>query len=346
MPGEDGSGMDRLCTPWRFGYVTGKEKEDGCVSFKLEDLTAANGIEHSNAHDALSDVRATIALARLIKRLQPRLYTYFFNLRRKHEAAQMLNLREHGIVLHVSGMYPTALGCMAPVVPLLQHPRNTNEIIVYDLRRDPHSLLQMTADAMEENLYTRKEDLPEGIERIALKGVHLNKSPALAPVATLSSETAAQWRIDRQEVEQHRRQLLSDTSLKARLTELYLRAPNTGTPDVDIALYTDFIPKNDRGLCDAVLRKSPEQLAEWIPDFQDQRLSSLYFRYRARNWPETLNAKETDQWRQFCEARLLAGEFGNERTLSMYQHILEEMLQQGIPENRQGLFQQLAEWIQ
>ncbi len=72
----------------------------------------------------------------------------------------------------------------------------------------------------------------------------------------------------------------------------------------------------------------------------------LYFRYRARNWPETLNEKETDQWRQFREARLLAGEFGNELTLHKYQHILEEMLQQGVPEDRQGLFRRLVEWVQ
>ncbi|MCW5213899.1 hypothetical protein VU13_01010 [Desulfobulbus sp. US5] len=72
----------------------------------------------------------------------------------------------------------------------------------------------------------------------------------------------------------------------------------------------------------------------------------LYFRYRARNWPETLNEKETDQWRQFREARLLAGEFGNELTLHKYQHILEEMLQKGIPEDRQEVFKRLVEWVQ
>ena len=336
----------RLAYALRPEDINWPKKEDGSVSFKLEDLTAANGIEHNGAHDALSDVRATIALARLIKERKPRLYAYFFNLRSKHEAARMLDLQEHEIVLHVSGMYPAEKGCIAPVIPLLRHPRNTNEIIVYDLRRDPRNLLRMTVDEMEENLYTRTEDLPEGVERIALKGVHLNKSPALAPVTTLRSEMAAQWGIDRQQAEQHREQLLVDTTLKTRLAELYLRVPDTGTPDVDTALYTGFISKNDRRLCDAVLQKSPEQLADRVPAFEDQRLPALYFRYRARNWPETLSTKEKDQWRQFCEARLLSGAFGNELTLYTYQQILEEMLHQGIPESRQRLFQQLAEWIQ
>jgi exodeoxyribonuclease-1 len=336
----------RLAYALRPDDINWPQKKDGRVSFRLEDLTAANGIEHNGAHDALSDVRATIALARLIKELKPRLYAYYFNLRSKHEAARVLDLSQHGVVLHVSGMYPTEQGCIAPVVPLLQHPRNKNEMIVYDLRRDPQNLLHMTVDEMEENLYTRNDDLPEGVERIALKGVHLNKSPALAPINTLTPELAEQWQIDWQQVEQHRQQLLTDPTLMTRLTELYLRVPDTGILDVDTALYTGFISNNDRRLCDTLLRKSPEQLAEWLPDFEDERLRPLYFRYRARNWPETLNEKETDQWRQFREARLLAGEFGNELTLHKYQHILEDMLQQGVPEDRQGLFRRLVEWVQ
>ncbi len=99
-------------------------------------------------------------------------------------------------------------------------------------------------------------------------------------------------------------------------------------------------------MCNTLLRKSPEELTEWRPEFEDARLRTLFFRYRARNWPESLNEKEGDQWRQFCEARLLAGEFDNELTLHKYQQILEDMLQQGVAENRQELFKQLAEWVQ
>ncbi|MCI5165025.1 MAG: exodeoxyribonuclease I [Candidatus Electrothrix sp. GM3_4] len=336
----------RLAYALRPEDINWPKKKDGSVSFRLEDLTAANGIEHNGAHDALSDVRATIALARLIKERKPRLYDYYFNLRSKHEASRILDLNKHAVILHVSGMYPAQQGCIAPVVPLLQHPRNKNEIIVYDLRQDPQKLLCMTVDEMEENLYTRNEDFPEGIERIALKGVHLNKSPALAPVNTLTPDLAEQWQVDWQQAEQHRQQLQADPTLSSRIVELYLRVPDTGTPDVDTALYTGFISKSDRRICNTLMQKSPEQLAEWVPSFEDERLRPLYFRYRARNWPETLNEKETDQWRQFCEARLLAGEFAHELTLHKYQQVLEDILQQGIPENRQELFKRLVEWVQ
>ncbi|MCI5147920.1 MAG: hypothetical protein D3916_00665, partial [Candidatus Electrothrix sp. MAN1_4] len=175
-----------------------------------------------------------------------------------------------------------------------------------------------------------------------------NKSPALAPTNTLSLELAKQWQVDWQQVERHYKLLLKESTfgtLAARLVELYHRVPDTDPLDVDTALYRSFISRNDRRICDALLQKSPEQLAEWTPDFEDERLLPLYFRYRARNWPESLDEKEREQWRQFCEARLLDGAFGNQLTLHKYQDILEEMLQQGVPENRQDLFKKLVEWV-
>jgi exodeoxyribonuclease-1 len=320
-------------------------QNDGSTSFRLDLLAAANGITH-DAHEALSDVRATLALARLIRQLQPRLYDYCFNLRQKNEAAKLLNLSKREIILHVSGMYPATKGCIAPVMPLLQHPRNKSEIIVYDLRQSPQMLLSMTPKEMEENLYARSEEMPEGFDRIALKGVHINKSPVLAPISTLSAEMAAKWRIDWQQVEQHRQQLLADTTLTHRLAALYQQRSDTPPPDADTALYEGLISDSDRRLCNELLAKKPAQLAAWEPPFADERLNTLYFRYRARNWPESLNAKEQEQWRHFCEARLLEGQFGNELTVASYRQILEELVSSGAAEQQPELFKQLVEWVQ
>jgi exodeoxyribonuclease-1 len=319
---------------------------DGSTSFRLDLLTAANGIPHDAAHDALSDVRATLELARLLKRLKPRLYDYCFNLRQKNEAAKLLNLKEREIVLHVSGMYPAAKGCIAPVLPLLQHPRNKSEILVYDLRQNPQMLLTMTPEEMEANLYARSEDMPDDFERLAIKGVHVNKSPVLAPASTLSPSLAAAWQIDWQQVQQHRQQILADKTLMRRLEVLYNSTNRVlPPPDADAALYEGLITDADRRLCEEVLRKSPEQLAAWQPPFADERLRTLYFRYRARNWPESLDAQEQEQWRQFCEARLLEGQFGNELTLARYKQILEETVSSGKAEQQPGLFRKLAEWL-
>jgi exodeoxyribonuclease-1 len=54
--------------------------EEGKPIFKLDQLAPANGIKHNDAHDALADVRATIAIAKIIKQTQPRLFDYAFSL--------------------------------------------------------------------------------------------------------------------------------------------------------------------------------------------------------------------------------------------------------------------------
>ncbi|WP_296002936.1 exodeoxyribonuclease I, partial [Rugamonas sp.] len=135
-------------------------REDGKPSFKLEHLAAANGLLHESAHDALSDVRATIALARLIKTRQPRLWDFCLKLRSKHEV-----VREMGVgkpFLHISGMYGTERGCIALVWPIAPHPTNKNEVIVWDLSADPDELFTLGVDAIRTRMFTRNDQLPEG----------------------------------------------------------------------------------------------------------------------------------------------------------------------------------------
>ncbi len=319
--------------------------QEGGISFKLENLTAANGIEHEGAHDALADVRATIALARLVRKTQPRLFDFYFNLRSKHESARFLDLSNPEIVLHISGMFPAAMGCIAPVIPLLVNPYNKNEIIVYNLRQDPRPMLAMGAEEMRENLYSPQDLLPPGVERIGLKGVHLNKSPALAPVNTLREELAEKWQIDLRQAEEYRATLLADHGFRQRLNQLYENRPDFNENDADTALYAGFISNNDRRLCDRILQKTPEQLAAWDPSFEDSRLRELYFRYRARNWPQTLDEEEQQRWTDFCEARLLNGEYGNSFTVQRYQEQLEELQLAGIPEEKQELYKELVQWM-
>jgi exodeoxyribonuclease-1 len=292
----------------------------------------------------LGDVQATLELARLLKRLKPRLYEYCFNLRKKGEAAKLLDLKQQEIVLHVSGMYPAAKGCIAPVIPLLRHPLNQREIIVFDLRQDPQMLLTMTPAAMAENLFARSEDMPEDFERLALKGVHVNKSPVVAPINTLDLKMAEKWRIDWPQAAQRRQQILADKTLSQRLIELYRSRPEFPPQDADAALYEGVIADADRRLCHEALAKSPAQLAAWQPPFADERLQTLYFRYRARNWPESLDANEQEQWRHFCEARLLEGQFGNELTLDRFRQLLEELVSSGQAEQQPELFKLLTEW--
>lgn len=302
--------------------ISWPEREPGIPSFRLDQLSVANGIGHDQAHDALADVRATIGLAKIIKQAQPKLYDYYFKFRIKTTAASMMNLISKDILLHISGMYPSSMGCIAPVMPLAIHPKNKNEYLVYDLRHDPARLIEDSVDNICKSLFTPQTQLPEGVERVALKGVHINKSPALAPLSTLSDEQAAKWGIDWQQVNKHRQTLLKvcglGVGIEKKVTQIYAQGRITTQSDPDSALYEGFIDNQDRALCNTLLNQADADKPTHQPAFQDSRLQTLLPRYLARNWPENLEPSARDTWEKFCQARLLDGEHGCEFTLHDY----------------------------
>lgn len=280
--------------------------DDGSPSFRLEELTRANGIEHQGAHDALVDVRATIAVARLVKQKQPKLFDYMFNLRSKHKVLPLLDLAKQEPVVHASRMFAASRGCLALVLPLCKHPQNPNGIIVADLLSAPGAWMKLDADILRERLYKRSEDRADGEERIPLKTVHINRCPALAPISVLTPAIVARYGLDMDAVYRHRQELLAERDLVARLRLVFAdkeRAPET---DPDAMLYSGgFFDDHDRRLAERVRRSQPQQLATEPFDFHDARLPELLFRYRARNYPETLGAGEQEKWRDHCRRRLL-----------------------------------------
>ncbi|MEH6455530.1 MAG: exodeoxyribonuclease I [Cocleimonas sp.] len=327
-----------------------RDNEEGIPSFRLEHLTAANNIEQTGAHDALVDVKATIDIARLIKEKQPRLYDYFFNLRIKSNVSPLLNTSieatQRKTVLHISGMFPATQGCISPIVPLITHPMNKNEVICYDLRHDPSAMLSMSVDEIIDNLYRPRAERDENHQHIALKGVHLNKSPALSPVNTLTDKLAEKWQVDWQQIEAHKQQLLSDETLITKLKEMYNRKRDMPEMDADSALYGGFISNDDRKLCNQVLTTSAETLSGWTPQFKSSRLQKLYFRYRARNWPETLSPEDQQKWKQFCQSRLIDGEYGCSLTAVQFQQRLEELALEDLNERDHKSLGELVTWVQ
>ena len=288
--------------------------EDGRVSFKLELLCRANGLAHAAAHDALSDVRATVALARLIRQRQPRLWDFCLRLRRKEAVQQeMVKAQSQGRpFLHVSGMYGVERGCLAIAWPLATHPTNKNEVIVWDLREDPSGLIGLGVDEMRQRLFGKADELPEGVSRLPIKTIHLNKSPiVISNLATLG-DRAVQWGID---IEQNLRHADIAAQHAPRLAGIwpavYERPPREGAADVDEDLYGGFVGNEDRRTMQRLSRMDGAKLAAARPAFADARLSELFFRYRARNFPDTLSDAERAQWLEHCAHRLHDGAGGS-----------------------------------
>ncbi|MGH8041037.1 MAG: exodeoxyribonuclease I [Rudaea sp.] len=297
--------LARMCYALRPAGIEWPLRDDGMPSFRLQDLAVANHLTHTHAHDALSDVQATIALARLLKRTQPRLWDFHLGLRRKAEAFRYLDYVHRTPVLHVSVRFPAERGCLAMVVPLALHPQQPNKVIVYDLDADPAPLLELAAEEIADRVFTPRADLPENIARIPLKAVAANKSPALAPLSVLKGVNVQRIHLDVARCETHLERLRSAPNLADKLRAVFATQDGVAAAtDPELAIYDGFASDVDKRLFNEVRRTPPAQLGTRNFGFRDARFTELLFRYRARNFPATLSAGERTRWDDFRRTRL------------------------------------------
>ncbi|AZC77755.1 Exodeoxyribonuclease I [Pseudomonas chlororaphis subsp. piscium] len=310
--------------------------EEGRVTLKLERLTAANGIDHGHAHEALSDVRATIALAKLIRDKQPKLYEWLFQLRSKQKVMDQIRLLQP--LVHISGRFSAARSYVGVVLPLAWHPRNRNALIVCDLHLDPQGLLDLDAETLRQRLYTRREDLAEGELPVPLKLIHINRCPVVAPLNVLRGEDQQRLQLDMAEYKA-RALRLSDAQevWRDKLAAIYASEDFAPSLDPEQQLYDGFIGDRDRRLCEQVRNAEPVHLGQEQWPFDDERLPELLFRYRARNFPDTLNGEEQERWKTFCQQRLCDPQWGAPNTLESFNQAAAELLASATSIQRQVL---------
>ncbi|NOQ35160.1 MAG: exodeoxyribonuclease I [Methylococcaceae bacterium] len=302
------------------------DNEEGRPSFRLEELTKANGIAHESAHDALSDVHATIAMAKLIKQAQPKLYDFLFTHRVKHKVLELLQLGKFKPVVHISGMYPATKGCLAIVLPICQHPTNTNGIIVYDLSQDPAPLLELGFEAIKERLFTASADLPEGVERIPLKTVHINKCPVLAPINVLKEDDIQRLQIDLTLCLENLEKIKNAIPLAGKISEVFTATNFEAETNPDLMIYAGgFFSGSDKAAMTKIRNTPINKLATLKPHFQDKRLDEMFFRYKARNYPQTLSNEEKQRWQVFCQRKLIEPDAGGSLVIEDYRKRLDEL---------------------
>ncbi len=271
--------------------------EPGKPSFRLEDLAQANGLSHESAHDALSDVEATIQMAQLIQRKQPKLFAYALQLRSKDTVRSLLNWQLQQPIVHVSNKIPANRGCLGLFLPLAMHPRNKNGIICYDLHYDPSDLLELSIEEIQDRLYTPMADLPEGIERIHLKTIHLNKAPFVSPLSVLKGVDLDRIGLNYEHCQQHLVQLKATAGIEKKVAAVFDQPFDGNQDDVDEMIYAGFFSFKERARFEQI-RKSPATQIPWETDeFTDPRATTLIQRYKARNFPQTLNEEQQTLWR-------------------------------------------------
>ncbi len=296
--------MLRVARALRPAGLVWPDHDDGSPSFRLEDLTAANGIDHGQAHDALADVQATLGLARLVRRHQPQLFAHLYELRRKKSVQALLDPVARRPVLHVSGRLPRDRCYTGLMLPLARHPSNANGVICFDLMGDAQALIQSDADRIRTRVFSAADALPPGCERLPLKVIHVNRCPVVLTPKLLDPATARRLHIDLEHCERQWR-MLSGVDLEAKLAQVFAPAESAvRAEDAETALYAGFLADADRALLAKVRSASPEALAAQRIVFGDARYRELLFRYRARHYPQTLSALEAENWLEFCRWRL------------------------------------------
>ncbi len=319
-------------------------RADGQPSFRLEDLASANGLEQARAHDAVSDVRATIALARLIRERQPRLLNYVLEHRDKASAWALLDTAREEPVAHVSARFPARYGCLSLILPIAVHPVNRNAVLCADLRYPPDDLLSLDADDIADRLFTPAADLPDGVERIAVKAVHVNRAPVLAPLATVGPEQAERLSLDlavcRERAAALRRE---QPAVAAKLAQAFAQADFDGSTDPEQNLYGGFVDREDRRICDRILAMSWAERAEFRPRFSDRRLDALWFRYRGRHLPESLEPAEREEWESWRARRIQFAPDGG-LTLDEFEAVVAARLAGGPDPERTRVLAELQRW--
>lgn len=342
----------RACYALRPEGIEWPQRDDGLPSFKLEHLSIANGIEHGQAHDAMSDVYATIGMAKRIKEVQPRLYDYYLQLRRKQNVQKLLDeaMVQSKPLVHVSSHYGSAKGNLSWVFPLGYHPSQPNTVIAWRLDQNPAQWSGVSPEAINAQLFLRQEQREPGQERPGLVRIVCNKCPFIAPLKTLPAERAATFGMSWEQAEKYMTQLQSDPVLRQHLLDAAVVEP--GEPpapptDVEMQLYSGpFFSDQAKSQMEMIRSSTPEQLGGLQLDWDDARLPELLFRYRARNFPQTLSQPEVDRWRAHCRQRLTEGSHYH---LSMDEFLLK--LEQLVQENEQNsrnmkILQALATYVQ
>ena len=325
----------RAARALRPGGINWPDNEQGAPSFRLEQMTQVNNIAHEAAHDALSDVYATIAITKLVKQAQPKLYDFLFKNRVKAEALNLLMLDSFKPLVHVSGKYPAIKNCLAIVVAICKHPTNNNGVIVYDLSVDPEPMFSLSVEEIQKRIFTATADLPESETRIPLKTVHINKCPVLAPLSVIRDEDKLRLSLNVDMCITNSQRIKSAVGLGEKLAAVFSgknyteQDGNDGERDQldpDLRIYSGgFFSENDKKQMNKIRQMSSEQLAKTVFSFTDQRLPEMLFRYRSRNYPQTLTSVELQKWNTFCDDKLKDYQLGAGILLGEYVCRLEEL---------------------
>jgi exodeoxyribonuclease-1 len=316
----------------------------GKATNRLELLTALNGLEHIHAHDALSDVDATINVARLIRNKQEKLFDYLFTMRDKRKVAELVDKNEPFV--YTSGSFPSEYEKTTVAVQVCPQPGRQGCALVYDLRHDPREWVDKTPEQLAE-AWRWKKDRTDAEPRLPVKRLQYNHCPAVAPMGVLDGPSRERLQIDLGKIQEHWGVIKKAKDFADKLCAaadiIDKKQPGNATSkdaDVDSRIYDGFFNPADKTTMSVVRAADPAELNNLGLKFKDYRLEALLPRYKARNYPKSLTGEELEAWERFRYKRLMDG--GQRSKLAQYFARLEEVATNGeLTSHQEYLIQEL-----
>lgn len=278
---------------------------DGKSVNKLELLAAANSLDHTKAHDALSDVEVLIGMARLVRDKQPKLFTYLLEMRNKRSVEKLVNLEHPEPFVYASGRYGGEFDYTTVGFPICAGSK-PGSVVIYDLRYDPGVFASLSLEQIRERLFGAYETRKE-LGKLPLKELSYNKSPAVAPLGVLDDAAQKRLKLDLQTVAAHKKTLLGMTDFGLKVREAFkTREPYPQAIDVEGRLYDSFVDAKDKGRMAVIREADTNELADFHPTFSDERLPELLLRYKGRQFAESLSDDERVAWETYRNDKLRA----------------------------------------
>ncbi|QIQ41550.1 MAG: exodeoxyribonuclease I [Buchnera aphidicola (Aphis urticata)] len=325
----------RICYLLRPNGIKWPKNTLGLPIFKLSNLTRENNILHDNSHDAVSDVYATIALAKLIKEQQPKLFNFFLKYRQKNELFKLINLRNFQPILYISSFFSAIRNNMSFILPLFWHENNNNILISIDLFQDVKKLIHFLKNHDYQDIKTKN------LFDLGIVLIHFNRCPILVPINLIRTEDTEKLKMKNFYID-HKINLIKLNYVIINSIKNIFSQKNTfqKTSNVDLQIYNNFFNLNDKALIKKISNTQPINLKNLQLNFQDMRLKELLFRYKARNFVFILNTNEKKIWLNHCLKVF------NRLVLKEYIHTIEDLLKQfSFDIEKVGLLNKLLEYV-